>query len=214
MKINPISDNQTFEGKVVVKNVISSQQKHLFNLHKKNLEKQIKEMPFDLFVEQSKSKKTINLSTNVDGASTYFVRKNEQNFEEVAGYAISDGMKKSAVYQKKVKANEILNYVKMHMSYVIFGDFKKAREISKELAKLAVKDFDIYKSMTNFRITNLPPEAGKILFINSIKYKIYRLFSPKTEEEKQLYKMNKEYLKKMKSENIKLKPVEIKFPNM
>ena len=214
MKISTISNSQNFEGKLVVKNAISSQQRHLFNLHKENLEKQIKDMPFDLFVEQSKSKKTITLSTNVEGANAYIVRKNEQNFEKVASFAISDGMKKSEAYQKMVKANEILNYAKLQMYYVISGEFKKAREAGKELAQLAVKDFDIYKSMTNFEITNLPPEAGKILFLNSIKYKIYRAFLPKTAEEKQLYKMNKNYLKELKSKNIKPKPVKFDFMQM
>ena len=214
MKISTISNKQNFEGKLIVKNAISPQQKYLFNLHKGALEKQIKDMPFDLFVEQSKSKKTISLCTNVEGANTYIVRKNEQDFEKAANFAISDGMKKSEAYKKMVKANEILNFVKMHMYYVISGEFKKAREVSKELAKAAVKDFEIYKSMTNFRITNIPPEAGKTLFLNSIKYKIYRAFIPKTEEEKQLYKMNKDYLKELKSKNIKPKPVEIELPRI
>ena len=100
MKVSAISNNQNFEGKLIVKNVINPQQRHLFNLHKDALEKQIKDMPFDLFVEQSKSKKTITLSANVDGAYSYFVRKNEQDYEKVANYAISDGMKN---FSKKSK---------------------------------------------------------------------------------------------------------------
>ena len=59
MKISTISNKQNFEGKLIVKNAISPQQKYLFNLHKDALEKQIKDMPFDLFVEQSKSRKTV-----------------------------------------------------------------------------------------------------------------------------------------------------------
>lgn len=71
-------------------NKISSQQNYLFNLHKLNLIKMIEDMPFDLFVEQSKSKKTISLFTNVEDTYTYFVRKNKQNFEKIARYAIDD----------------------------------------------------------------------------------------------------------------------------
>ena len=90
MKISQIDNNINFNGKVIVKNAISPNQKHLFNLHKNNLDNKIKDMPFDLFIEQSKSKKTISLTTNVENTSAYFVRKNKQNFEEAAGYVIEE----------------------------------------------------------------------------------------------------------------------------
>ena len=211
MKINNISGNQNFEGNLVVKNNISAQQRHFFEQHKPELEKMIKDMPFDLFVEQSKSKKTINLSTNVKDAAVFTVRKNDKNFPEAAAYAISDGMKKSEAYKKLQKANEILEYVKYRMSCVIFGKFKEAREASKIIAKLGVEDFEIYKSMTNFKITNLPSEANYALLKNSIIYKIYGAFTRKTSEEKQLIKMNKQYMKEMKAQGKKLEPTVMDF---
>lgn len=211
MRIHSITNNQNFEGTVVLKNKISSQQNYLFNLHKPNLERMIKDMPFNLLVEQSKSKKTISLSTNVQGTFSYIVRKNEQNFEEAAGYAIEDAKKKSELYKKQLKANEMLEYVKAYMTHVIMGEFKDAREFQKDVARLAVKDFDLYKKVTNFRITELPPEVSRILLINSLRYKIYRAFTSKTPAEKELTRMNKQYLKDMKAQNKKIEPQIIKF---
>ena len=156
MQVQPILTNLNFDGKVIVKNKISLNQNHLFNLHKKNLESMIKDMPFDLLIEQSKSKKTISVSTNVEEASVYIVRKNKQYFEEVAGYAIEDGKKKSKIYQDMVKANNMLNLCKDSFVNVIFGNFKLAREQEKELAKVAIKDFDIYKKIPPIKFTNAP----------------------------------------------------------
>lgn len=211
MNISPINTNQNFQGSVIVKNTISLQQRYLFNLHRPALEKMMKDLPFDLFVEQSKSKKTITLSTNVEGASAYIIRKNEQDYEVTAGYAIADAKKHSEIYKKQVKADEIFEYVKASMINVLLGKFNYAREFDKELAKRAVKDFDIYKAVTNFKIINLPEEANKILFKNTIKYKLYRAFTSKTTEEKELYKMNKKYLKDMKAQNKKIEPQIIDF---
>ncbi len=212
MNINPVTNQQNFEGKVIVKNPISSQQNYLFQRHRHALETQIKDMPFDLYVEQSKSKKTISLTAGIKDANSYIVRKNKQDFEAAAGYAIADGMQKSEACKKLVKANEILNYTKLHMLQIFSGNIKEARETHKQIAKLAVEDFKTYKEATNFKITNLPPEAGKPLLINSLKYRLYYAISPKTPEEKQMEKMNKEYLKEMKAQKKEIEPQEIKFP--
>lgn len=210
MNITPVTNN-TFEGKLILKNKISTQQNYLFNLHRPNVEKMIQGMPFDLFVEQSKSKKTISLTTNVQGANSYFVRKNKQNFEEIANLAIQDGMKKSEEYKKLVKSKEILWYIQLEMQNVAVGKFKEAREAHKQIAKLGIEDFDLYRAMINFKIINLPPELNKILLKNSIKYKIYNAFSSKTQEEKELYKMSKQYVKEMKEQKKEIKPVILDF---
>ncbi|MCR5265544.1 MAG: hypothetical protein K6E29_02995 [Cyanobacteria bacterium RUI128] len=214
MNINQVSNDQSFTGNVIVKGAISAQQRHLFDSHRPALEQKIKDMPFDLFVAQSKSKKTISLTTNVKDAETFVVHKNKQNFEEAANLAIRDGMGKSEAYKKQVKANEILNYYKLRMLHVISGNFKEAREAHKQMAKLAVEDFDTYKQVTNFKIANLPPEVNKILLVNSLKYKAYCAFSKKTPEEKQLEQMNKEYIREMKAKKQKPKPQIVYFPNI
>lgn len=132
--------------------------------------------------------------------------KNTYFCNEVANLAIRDGMGKSEAYKKQVKANEILNYTKLEMIHVISGNFNEAREAHKQMAKLAVEDFDIYKKVTNFRIVNLPSGANKTILVNSLKYKAYYAFSKKTPEEKQLEKMNKEYIKEMKAKKQKPNP--------
>ena len=213
MQISPISTNSTFNGRVIVKNKLSSNQNYLFNLHKEALDKMIKDMPFDLFVEQSKSGKTISLGTSVEQANTYFVRRNHQNFEEAAGFAIEDGKKKSKIYQDMIKADNMLNLSKGSFVNVIMGNFKLAREQEKELAKVAVNDFDVYKKIPKIRFTNAPWSLIKQAFLNGMKYKVYKVFSSKIPEEKQFLNMKKDYLKQLKTEKKELKTFTITMPN-
>lgn len=213
MKTNPISTKNTnFSGNIIVKNAISSNQNYLFNLHKDNLTKMIKDMPFDLFVEQSKSKKTISLSTGVEGANAYIVRKNKQNFEEAAYYAIEDAKKKSELYKKTVKINEIFENGKFVFANVILGNFKIARDFEKKFAELAVKDFEVYKQIPKINFIGVPTEIQKMALKNGLKYRIFKLFQTKTPEEKTFSKMRKEYIKELKSENKQIKTINIEFP--
>lgn len=213
MKVNTVSNKQSFEGKVIIDGKINRLYRPLIDRNKPDIENRIKDLPFDIVVKESKSKKSLTLTADVEGADTFVLKQRKPNVIETAGMAIEDGKQKSPAYKKLVKANEILNYTKLGMLNILSGNFKEAREAHKQLAKIAVEDFETYKQATNFKITNLPPEAGKPLLINSLKYRLYYAFSPKTPEEKQLDKMNKEYMKKLKENKIERKPQIIKFPN-
>ena len=161
MKIKQIGISPNFDGKIVVKNAISSNQKHLFDLHKNNLDMMIKDMPFDLFVKQSKSKKTISLSASVDGASAYIVRKNKQDFETAASLAIEEGKKKSKLYQDTIKAQKILDVGREAYINMVLGNFKEARQLEKEHAKLALADFELYKQIPHLVLAGVPKEIIK-----------------------------------------------------
>ncbi len=211
MKINSVSDQSNFTGKIVLKNKISKSQVSLFNLHKSALEQKIKDMPFDLFVEQSKSKKTITLSTNVENANAYIVKKNKQNFEEMADFAIADAKKKSETYQKLQKVNEMFNYEKYVMMNVVTGNFKAARNAEKQLAKIGTEDFDTYKSIPKMKISGIPFQVGMQVLKNSLKYRLYKAFSKKTPEEKTFLAMKKAYMKELKAQKQEIKTVEIDF---
>lgn len=212
MKIKQIGISPNFDGKIVVKNAISSNQKHLFDLHKNNLDMMIKDMPFDLFVKQSKSKKTISLSASVDGASAYIVRKNKQDFETAASLAIEEGKKKSKLYQDTIKAQKILDVGREAYINMVLGNFKEARQLEKEHAKLALADFELYKQIPHLVLAGVPKEIIKQVQKNGFKYMLYKLFSTKSPEEKQFLKMRKEYLKQLKSENKQIKTVTITLP--
>lgn len=211
MKTEPISTNNNFKGKVIVKNKISTAQNYLFNRHKPTLEGMIKDLPFDLFVEQSKSKKTITLSTNVEGTNAYIVRKNEQNFVEAAGYTIEDAKKKSEIYQKMVRINEVLQNSHQAFLNVVFGNFKAARDYEKKNAGLVIKDYDAIKTLPKINFVNVPMDVQKMVVKNIIKYRFYKIFSRKTTEEKQVAKMKKEFLNELKSKNKEMKVVNVDF---
>lgn len=211
MKAEPIPASPSFNGKVIVKNKISTAQNYLFNRHKPALEGMIKDLPFDLFVEQSKSKKTITLSTNVEGANAYIVRKNEQDFVKSAGYAIEDAKKKSVVYQKIVRINEILQNSYQVFSNIVLGKFKAAREYEKKNASLIIKDFEDLKNIPKINFVNVPLEVQKVVVKNSIKYRLYKMFLSKTPEEKEAAKMKKDFLKELKREHKEMKTVNVDF---
>lgn len=90
MRVQSVENQQNFNGRVIVLGTISANQKALFNLHKESLEHMISSKPYDIFVKQSKSKKTITLSTDKDCKTGYIVRKNRQDFEKVAKFAIDN----------------------------------------------------------------------------------------------------------------------------
>lgn len=211
MDVSAVSNKQSFEGNIILKNKISVSQNHLFNLHRAAIEQKIKDLPFDIFVEQSKSKKTISLYANVEDANKYIVRKNKQDFEQIADYVIADGKKKSPLYQKMLRINEMFDYSKSVLLNIFTGKYNQARFAEKELANLGVKNFEDYKDIPKINIKNLPWPVFKQFAINSIKYRVYRAFSPKTSEEKTFAKMRKEYLKGLKAENKEIKTVELDF---
>ena len=126
MLVQPISDKTSYTGQVIVLGKISSTQNHLFNLHKANLMQMIKDKPYDLFVKQSNSRQTITLMTEKDAKTGYFVRKNKQNFEECAGYAIEDKDRRLIVekQQKEKEAQERAELLYMaHRSSLINSIF-------------------------------------------------------------------------------------------
>ena len=211
MNIEPISTNDNFKGKVIIKNKISTAQNYLFSRHKPVLEGMLKDLPFDLFVEQSKSKKTITLSTNVEGAKSYIVRKNEQNFVEAAGYAIEDAKKKSEIYQKIMRINEVLQNSYQVFSNIVFGNFKIARDYEKKTACMVIKDFEASKTIPKINYVNVPMDIQKTVVKNFIKYKFYKMFSSKTPEEKQAARMKKEFLRELKKEHKVMKTVTVDF---
>ena len=95
---------------------------------------------------------------------------------------------------------------------MVLGNFKEARQLEKEHAKLALADFELYKQIPHLVLAGVPKEIIKQVQKNGFKYMLYKLFSTKSPEEKQFLKMRKEYLKQLKSENKQIKTVTITLP--
>ena len=214
MNVNPINNNnQTFEGKLVQKGAIAKEQRALYLKKKPAIEGMIKELPFDLTVTQNNKSKIISMTTNVEGAKSFVVKKGK-HFVEAASAAIEDAKSKSKLYKKLQNANEMLEYSGIVISNIIFGKFKEARAAEKSLAEICIKNFEDYKLIPRIIYRNIPRFLQKMVLINSIKYRIYKAFTKKTPEEKQFMKMKKEYLEELKSQNKKLEVVYIDFPNI
>ena len=95
---------------------------------------------------------------------------------------------------------------------VLEGKCKQARAAQKELAQMAVADFDTYKTLpyVNIKMNNL-----KIFFpliFKTIKFNLYRTFCKTTPEEKELAKLYKSYAKGLTEEEKKNKTLDITIP--
>ena len=213
MYVNPINNNQTFEGKVIKNSHLMKEQRVFLKESQSTLEGMIQDLPFDLLITQNKKTKRVSMTTNVEGAKSFIVRKGK-HFVEAASAAIEDAKSKSKLYKKLQNANEILEYSGNVLSNIIFGKFKEARAAEKSLAEICIKNFEDYKLIPRIIYRNIPRFLQKMVLINSIKYRIYKAFTKKTPEEKQFMKMKKEYLEELKSQNKKLEVVYIDFPNI
>ncbi len=212
MNVNPISTNVNFDGKVIINGKISKAQNKLLSQNKGLLESMIKKMPFDLIIKQSRSKKTLLVSTNVDDAQIFTVKNRKQTFAQTADLAISDGKQKSKTYKRIEKIKQMFEYRKQSFLNVLIGNFKEAKKNRQELAKLAIENFEDFKTLPKINFTNTPKSIIKTAIFNGFKYRLYSAFTSKTPEEKALKKMSKEYLKELKANKKQIKTINIPFP--
>lgn len=96
---------------------------------------------------------------------------------------------------------------------VMEGKCKKARAAQKTLAKIGVEDFDTFKSVPGIRINNIPLSEFFPMLFKSLKFKIYRAFTKKIPEEKQLAKMYKEYSETLTPEGRAKQMIDINIPS-
>lgn len=97
---------------------------------------------------------------------------------------------------------------------ILSGKFKQAREAQRELAKIAVDDFETYKSLPGIKFSNVPLKAWLAFLLKSFGFKIFKLFSKKTPEEKQFAERCKSYAKELRPEDKKAKTIDITIPSL
>jgi len=112
-------------------------------------------------------------------------------------------------FENAMNAVKIFELRKRTATSVLEGKCKDARIAQKELAKIAVEDFDTYTKMPNIQFTGFPLKLFLPIIFKTMKFKIFRLFTKKIPEEKQLVKMYKEYQKGLTPEDIKQKTLKI-----
>ncbi len=211
MNVDPISNNQTFEGKVIKNSHLMKEQRALFNESKPTLEGMIKDLPFDLLITQNKKTKRVSMTTNVEGAKSFIVRKGK-HFVEAAFAAIEDAKSNpNFLYKMSVNPEKIFEYKKAIISNILGMDFKKAREAEKTLAKIGIENFEAFKSVPIISFKKASSIEKQMFFVARMHYKIYRAFTKKTPEEKRFAQMQKEYLKALKSQNKEIKTTYVDF---
>ena len=98
------------------------------------------------------------------------------------------------------------------ISIAVFdGKFKEARRFQKELANVAVSDFETYKALPllHFTAQGFPVKSFFELMFNSFKFNVFYKLSRKTPEEKQLSKLSKEYYGNLSKEDRLKKTIDI-----
>ncbi len=103
---------------------------------------------------------------------------------------------------------------KQSMVSSLDGKFRETRKYQKELAKEAVKNFEVYKQLPimQFNFITMPAKVFFKFVLNIFKIKFLNMFVRKTPEEKQFKKLTKEYFGKLTKEEIQDKVVDITIP--
>ena len=101
-------------------------------------------------------------------------------------------------FDSAIRAAKMFELRKLVSLSVIEGSFRNARLAQRELAKTAVEDFDVFKTLPNIEITNVPLKEWLIMGFRSLEYKIYKFFTRTTPEEKLFAKQIKAFQKSQK----------------
>ena len=105
-----------------------------------------------------------------------------------------------------VRAAKMFELKKQSSMSILEGKYKDARAAQKELAKLGVEDFDTFVKVPGIKFANLPLIEGFPIIKKFIGFNLFKMFSKKTPEEKQLAKMFKEFLANKKASSNINKP--------
>ena len=110
-----------------------------------------------------------------------------------------------------IRAAKMFELRKQVSISVLDGKFREARKQQKELAKAAVDDFETYKTLPfiHFIMKSFPLKSVIGLMINTLGFKIFNKFSKKTQEEKQLLNLSKEYYRNLTKDDIKNKTIDV-----
>ena len=112
-------------------------------------------------------------------------------------------------FENAMNAVKMFELRKQSAISVLEGKCKTARTAQKELAKIAVADFDTFKKMPNIQFTGFPLKLLFPIMFKTMKYKMFRMFTKKIPEDKQLAKMYKEYKKSLTPDEINQKTLKI-----
>lgn len=115
---------------------------------------------------------------------------------------------------EEIRAQKMFSLRQKAILSISEGKYREARQAQKDFAKIAVEDFEIYKTLPNIHVHNVPLREGWEIFKKLVKFKIYRLFTRKTPEEKQLKRQYKEYSKQLTQDDKKNKTIDITIPSL
>ena len=112
-----------------------------------------------------------------------------------------------------LSAQKMFNLRQKSTVAIIEGKFREARNIQKEFAKLAVDDFETFKTLPSVRFKNVPFKPSVSIFFKSLQFKLFRMFTKKSPEEKLFRQKYNEYIKEIDKNNQVRERVDITLPS-
>ncbi len=111
--------------------------------------------------------------------------------------------------ENALNAVQMFNLRQNSLGAVISHKFRDARNYQRQLAKLAAEDFDTFKTLPNVSYKNVPFGIWLVSLFRNLDFKIFKLFTKTTPEEKAFYKKSREYFKTLTPEDIKKNTLEV-----
>ena len=93
-----------------------------------------------------------------------------------------------------LRAQKMFNLRQKSMTAFIGGNFREVRRLQKEFAKMAVEDFETFKTLPEINFCN-------VSFFQIVSYKIFSMFVINSQEEKLLIQKYTEYRKENGKKN-------------
>ena len=100
-------------------------------------------------------------------------------------------------FDSAMRAARMFELRKLVSLSILEGNFRNARVAQRELAKTAVDNVDILKTLPTISITNIPLIEWLRIGFRSLEYRIYKFFTRTTPEEKLFAKQLKAFQKSL-----------------
>ena len=111
--------------------------------------------------------------------------------------------------EEAIRATKMIKLQQNSTISIANGKFRAARASQKEFAKIATEDFDTYKTLPIITVRNFGFKEWLGLAFKRLAFKIFKAFTKKTPEEKQLKNMAQQYYKEVSSEELKKRTVNV-----
>ena len=98
--------------------------------------------------------------------------------------------------------------------YVLSGQYKNAKQCQQEIARIAVNNYEAYKTLKfiRYKFPSMPLKSFLELKFRVLIFNLIQKFTKDTPEEKKLKQMNKDYINRLSPIEVKEGHIDITVP--